>query len=57
MKICKATDNWQTFEKFQYKPMFINGDKLPYCPICGMSPYDEDYEELHTTLNEVENER
>lgn len=56
MIICKETDIWQTFDKFQYKPALWSGDKLPYCPICGMSPYDEDYEELHTII-EVENER
>lgn len=45
MKICKVTG--LVFSQFIYKNSFIAGGKLPYCPCCDMSPYDEEYELTH----------
>lgn len=50
MKICNTYDTPSFFDKFIYKPMFCSGDKLPYCPICEMSPYDVDYDDYHTDV-------
>ena len=45
MKVCKVTG--LVFSQFIYKNSFIAGGKLPYCPCCDMSPYDEEYELTH----------
>ena len=50
MKVCNRYDKSRTFDKFIYRPVFWSGDSLPYCPICGMSPYDEDYDDCHSKL-------
>jgi hypothetical protein len=50
MKICNRTNKPRTFHEFVYRGVGWSSDTLPYCPKCGMSPYDEDYEDCHSTV-------
>jgi hypothetical protein len=50
MKICNRTNTPRTFHEFVYRGVGWSSDTLPYCPKCGMSPYDEDYEDCHSTV-------
>lgn len=51
MKVCNRYKTPMVFEQFVYKLVMWSGDHLPYCPICNMSPYDEDYEDTHSIIS------
>ena len=48
MILCKQTN--RVFDTFVYRPVIWSGDSLPYCPLCRISPYDEDYKLTHETV-------
>ena len=48
MILCKQTN--RVFDTFVYRPAIWSGDSLPYCPLCRVSPYDEDYKLTHETV-------
>lgn len=47
MKVCNRNSKSRTFHDFVYSAVGWSADYLPYCPKCGMSPYDEDYDDCH----------
>lgn len=50
MKICKKFKKQFTFNEYTYSEVIWSDDKLPHCPICGMSPHDADFKKTHGNL-------